>query len=88
MEPVSELTALLAELRTAERLPWADAAAAMAAEHRALGLARLAGPEGQRLVTAIFEETERLFTAAEQNGDRPEEDVGSDRRIALPSAGG
>ena len=40
----------------------------MAEERRALGLARLAGPEGERLAAAILEETERLFVAAEAAG--------------------
>jgi hypothetical protein len=40
----------------------------MAEERRALGLARLAGPEGERLAAAILEETERLFTEAERGG--------------------
>ena len=65
--PLVELADLLAELRAAERLPWPDAAAAMAEEHRALGLARLAGAEGERLAAAILEETERLFCAAERD---------------------
>jgi hypothetical protein len=65
--PLAELAALLAALRAAERLPWPDAAAAMAEEHRALGLARLAGAEGERLAAAILQETERLFAAAEQD---------------------
>ncbi len=65
-EPVSELTQLLAELRTAETLPWPDAAATMAVERRALGLARLAGAEGERLTAAIMKETERLLSAAER----------------------
>jgi hypothetical protein len=65
--PLAELADLLASLRGAERLPWPDAAAAMAEEHRALGLARLAGSEGEKLAAAILEETERLFAAAEQD---------------------
>jgi hypothetical protein len=65
--PLDQLTEMLAELRTAERLPWPDAAATMAEERRALGLARLAGPEGAALAAAILEETERLLTASEQN---------------------
>jgi len=65
--PLAELAALLATLRAAERLPWPDAAAAMAEERRALGLARLAGAEGERLAAAILQETERLFAASEQN---------------------
>lgn len=63
--PLDELAALLEGLRRATCLPWPDAAAAMAEERRALGLARLAGPEGERLAAAILEETERLFIAAE-----------------------
>jgi hypothetical protein len=46
-------------------LPWVDAAAAMAEEHRALWLARQAGGEGARLAAASFQETERLFSAGE-----------------------
>ncbi|WP_428485268.1 hypothetical protein [Rhodopila sp.] len=65
--PLAELADLLARLRLAQRLPWPDAAAAMAEELRALGLARLTGEEGGRLAAAIMVETERLFTAAEQD---------------------
>lgn len=65
--PLAELTDLLAGLREAERLPWPDAAAAMAEERRALGLARLAGSEGARLAAAILQETERLLAAADQD---------------------
>ncbi len=68
LDPLAELTALLAMLRAADRLPWPDAAATMAEERRALGLARLAGAEGERLAAAILEETERLFAAAEAAG--------------------
>jgi len=67
VEPLAELAALLAELRAAARLPWPDAAATMAEERRALGLARLAGAEGERLAAAILQETERLFAAAERD---------------------
>ena len=64
--PLVELAELLGILRAAQRLPWPDAAATMAEERRALGLARLAGPEGERLAAAILQETERLLAAAEQ----------------------
>jgi hypothetical protein len=64
--PLEELAELLADLRVAESLPWPDLPAAMAAEYRVIGLARLAGDEGARLATAILDETERLFSAAEQ----------------------
>lgn len=70
VDPLAELSAMLAMLRAAERLPWPDAAATMAEERRALGLARLAGAEGERLAAAILEETERLFATAEQ-AERP-----------------
>jgi hypothetical protein len=63
--PIEELTELLADLRVANSLPWPDLPATMAAEYRVLGLARLAGDEGARLATAILDETERLFAAAE-----------------------
>ena len=66
VDPIAELTALLAMLQAADCLPWPDAAATMEQERRALGLARLAGPEGKRLAAAIMDETERLFFAAEQ----------------------
>jgi hypothetical protein len=64
-EPLAELAALLARLRAAERMPWPNAAAAMAEELRALGLARQAGPEGERLASAILEETERLLATTD-----------------------
>ena len=65
--PLDELAELLAYLRAARHLPWPDAAATMAEERRALGLARLAGPEGDRLAEAILQETERLLAATEQD---------------------
>jgi hypothetical protein len=65
LDPMAELLALLDRLRKAERLPWPDAAGAMAEERRALGLARLAGSEGERLAAAILDETERLLGAAD-----------------------
>jgi len=65
--PLAQLADLLASLRTAKRLPWPDAAATMAEERHALGLARLAGAEGEKLAAAILEETERLLAAAEQD---------------------
>lgn len=64
-DPLAELSALLARLRAAERLPWPDAATTMAEELRALGLARRAGAEGERLAAAILEETERLLSATD-----------------------
>jgi hypothetical protein len=64
--PLDELAELLAVLRAAERLPWPDLTATMEAERRAYGLARLAGAEGALLAAAIMDETERLFSAAEQ----------------------
>lgn len=63
--PVAELETLLEKLLAADALPWADAAAVMAEEHRALGLAQLAGPRGAQLAAAILGETERLLAAAE-----------------------
>nr|WP_294516317.1 hypothetical protein [uncultured Rhodopila sp.] len=63
--PLDQLNAMLAMLRAAEYLPWPDAAATMAEERRALGLARLAGAEGEALAAAILEETERLLAATE-----------------------
>jgi hypothetical protein len=62
-DPLAELAELLDVLRDAECLPWPDAAATMAEERRALGLARLAGAEGERLAAAILLETERLLAA-------------------------
>jgi len=64
-DPVAELTALLVLLRAAEHLPWPDAAATMAQEHRAIGLATIAGPEGAALAQAIMVETERLLAATD-----------------------
>jgi hypothetical protein len=68
--PLEELAELLALLRAADRLPWPDLATTMAEERRAYGLARLAGAEGARLAAAIMDETERLFSAAEQEAAR------------------
>lgn len=64
-DPVAELRALLARLRVADPMPWPDAAAAMAEEHHALGLARLAGAPGEALAAAILEQTERLLSATD-----------------------
>lgn len=64
--PLEELAELLAELRAAERLPWPNLSVAMAVEHHYLGLARIAGAEGQQLAAAIMDEAERLFAADEQ----------------------
>lgn len=64
--PLDELADLLALLRAADRLPWPDLPTTMAEERRAYGLACRAGAEGARLAAAIMDETERLFTAAEQ----------------------
>ena len=64
--PLDELADLLAELRAAERLPWPNLSVAMAVEQRYLGLARIAGAEGQKLAAAIMDEAERLFAADEQ----------------------
>jgi hypothetical protein len=38
----------------------------MAEEQRYLGLARIAGAEGEKFAAAIMDETERLFAAAER----------------------
>ena len=67
--PLDELADLLGSLRAADRLPWPDAAATMAEERRALGLARLAGAEGDQLAAAILQETERLLAVAERDGN-------------------
>jgi hypothetical protein len=64
--PLEELANLLSMLRAAERLPWPDLSSAMAEEYRAIGLGRRAGPEGESLVSAIMDETERLFSAEER----------------------
>jgi len=64
--PLDELADLLAELRAAERLPWPNLTVAAAVEQRYLGLARIAGAEGQKLAAAIMDEAERLFAADER----------------------
>ncbi|MGH7121589.1 MAG: hypothetical protein ACREFP_21800 [Acetobacteraceae bacterium] len=64
-DPVAELTDLLGRLRAARTAPWPDATAAMAEEHRVLGLARQAGEKGALLAEAILRETERLLSAAD-----------------------
>jgi hypothetical protein len=66
-DPMAELTATLAMLRDADRLPWPNLTEAMAQEYRVMHLARLAGSPGEALARAIFEQTERLFAAT----DRP-----------------
>jgi len=60
-DPLAELAALLTRVRGAEHPPWPDAAAAVAEEHRALGLAQRAGPEGAAMAEAFLAETERLL---------------------------
>ncbi len=65
-DPIAELHQMLALVRSADRLPWPDLQAAMAWEYRSLFLARQSGPEGQRLVSAIMDESERLFAAQER----------------------
>jgi hypothetical protein len=64
--PLAELAELVAKLRATEIPPWPDAAAAMPEERRALGLARIAGPEGDKLAAAILNETERLLAVADR----------------------
>ena len=64
--PLDELADLLSMLRGADRLPWPDLSKAMAEEYRAIGLGRRSGPEGERLVSAIMDETEQLFSAEER----------------------
>jgi hypothetical protein len=68
--PIEQLAELLTTLRAAERLPWPDLSTAMAEEYRAIGLGRRAGPEGEKLVAAIMDETERLF-CIEERGTSP-----------------
>ena len=64
--PLEQLAEVLAFLRAAQRLPSPDVPTAMAEEQRVLGLARLAGADGERLATLIMDESERLFAAAER----------------------
>jgi hypothetical protein len=64
--PLEQLAELLSVLRSADRLPWPDLSTALAEEYRAMGLGRRSGPEGERLVSAIMDETERLFSAEER----------------------
>ncbi len=52
---------MLALVRGADRLPWPNLPAVMAEEHRALGLGRLAGAEGEALAAEFLVETERLL---------------------------
>lgn len=69
--PFDELRAILARLRAAERLPFADAAAAMADELRVVGLGRRAGPEWAALASAILDEMERLHALTNRRAWRP-----------------
>ncbi|WP_019016077.1 hypothetical protein [Elioraea tepidiphila] len=64
--PLDELRAILARVRAADRLPFADAAAAMAEELRVVGLGRRAGPEGAALASAILDEMERLHALTDR----------------------
>jgi hypothetical protein len=64
--PLEELRAILARVRAADRLPFADAAAAMAEELRVVGLSRRAGPEGAALASAILDEMERLHALTDR----------------------
>lgn len=64
--PLDELRAILARVRTAERLPFVDAAAAMAEELRIVGLGRRAGAEGAALAAAILDELERLHALTDR----------------------
>jgi hypothetical protein len=66
IDPIAELTQMLVLTRAADRLPWPDLSTAMEWEYRALFLARQSGAEGQRLASAIMDETERLFAAQER----------------------
>ncbi|HVC59126.1 MAG TPA: hypothetical protein VND19_02030 [Acetobacteraceae bacterium] len=68
--PLDELAGLLAELRAAERLPWPDRTVAAAVEQRYLGIARIAGAEGQKLAASIMDEAERLFATDERQAAR------------------
>lgn len=47
-------------------MPWPDLREAMAEEYRAIGLGRRAGPEGEKLVSAVIDETERLLSVEER----------------------
>jgi len=64
-DPIAELTAMLEMLRASDRLPWPGVMATMPHELRAVRLGQQAGPEGERLASAILNETERLFAAEE-----------------------
>ncbi len=52
-------------------MPWPDLMTAMEAERHAFWLASQSSEEDQRLVSAIMDETERLFYNAEQAGLAP-----------------
>jgi hypothetical protein len=64
--PLEELREVLALVQGADKLPWPDLQSAMAVESRCLGLAKQAGEEGEKLLAAIFAETERLFHEEEE----------------------
>jgi hypothetical protein len=66
LDPIGELTQMLALTRAADRLPWPDLTSAVEWEYRVLFLARQSGADGERLASAILDETERLFAAREQ----------------------
>ena len=60
-DPLVELRAMLAMLQAAEELPWPTIYAAQQEEYRVMHLGKEAGAEGAKLVSAIFEQTERLL---------------------------
>jgi hypothetical protein len=77
---------MLAMVRGADRLPWPDLSTAMAEEYRAIGLGRRAGAEGERLVAAIMDETERLFSAEERRSMPACDEAPGDRSVETSPA--
>jgi hypothetical protein len=81
IDPIVELEQMFDLARSAEQLPWPDLPTAMEWEYRVLFLARQSGAEGQRLASAIMDETERLFAAQER------EQLAQSHGEAKPDAG-
>ncbi len=66
VDPIAELTIMLAELREADSHPWSPLSDAVQKEFHVQSLARRGGSQGERLAAEILAESERLFASAEQ----------------------
>jgi hypothetical protein len=65
VDPVAELNAMLARLRSLEVMPWGTISAAMHEEYRVLWLAKQAGLAGAELAASVSNEFERLLATTD-----------------------